>query len=243
MWDSVLPKTYGVLVAVVSHSSFGRIVIIQRRQSEHLLTTTGSYRLCRRMISELGTIHIFHSYWKHPNSVTSRHRVSRNYYAICWKNCGVVQSLHLVGEVVEYTACFYLSNVRARGARTRRFITAFTTGRHRFLYWASRIQSTPPPASLPKIHSDPILPSAPWFSKWPLFSCFYHQTFLNLYNFFTIEHSLLNFYSSFYTEIFFMWFPQISQTSLKQRIKLCKTLVRVPVEIASVSDRIAVLVP
>jgi hypothetical protein len=60
---------------------------------------------------------------------------------------------------------------KLRGARTRRFITALTASRHRSLSWASRITSIthpPPPANLPKIDSDPILPTTPWSSEWSL---------------------------------------------------------------------------
>jgi hypothetical protein len=46
------------------------------------------------------------------------------------------------------------------GARTRRFITAFTTARQRSLSWARWIHSTPPPpTNLPKVHFDPIYAS------------------------------------------------------------------------------------
>jgi hypothetical protein len=56
-----------------------------------------------------------------------------------------------------------------RGARTRRFITAFTTTRQRSLSSASWIHSAPPPpANLPKVHFDPIFPSTPWSFKWSL---------------------------------------------------------------------------
>jgi hypothetical protein len=50
---------------------------------------------------------------------------------------------------------------------------------HRSLSWVSGIQFTPP-ASLPKIHSDPILPSTPWSSEWPLSFGLAHQNFVHI---------------------------------------------------------------
>jgi hypothetical protein len=38
------------------------------------------------------------------------------------------------------------------------------------------VESTPPTANLPKIRSDPILPSTPWPSKWSLSLELSHQT-------------------------------------------------------------------
>jgi hypothetical protein len=50
------------------------------------------------------------------------------------------------------------------GARTRRFITAFTTGRTGSC--PDRVESnTHPSENIPKILSDPILPSTLWFSE------------------------------------------------------------------------------
>jgi hypothetical protein len=46
------------------------------------------------------------------------------------------------------------------GARTQRFISAFTTARHRSVSWASRIQSTPLPANLKYCDSYVISTSA-----------------------------------------------------------------------------------
>jgi hypothetical protein len=55
-----------------------------------------------------------------------------------------------------------------RGAGPRRFITAFTT--------AEPVEYNPQsPASLPKIHSDPFLPSTPWSYEWSLSLGFSHQ--------------------------------------------------------------------
>jgi hypothetical protein len=51
-----------------------------------------------------------------------------------------------------------------RGARTGRFITALTTARHQSLSWDNPIHP-PPQDSLPKIHSDSILPPTPWSSE------------------------------------------------------------------------------
>jgi hypothetical protein len=64
--------------------------------------------------------------------------------------------------VLTFTVTKYL-----RGPRTRRFITAFTTVRHRSLSWASWIHSTPL-TNLRKVHSDPTAPSTPRSSEWPL---------------------------------------------------------------------------
>jgi hypothetical protein len=62
------------------------------------------------------------------------------------------------------------------------FITAFTTAHHRQLPWANWIHTTP--VNLPKIHSDSILPPAPWSSEWSLsFTSFPTKTFYNLLSF------------------------------------------------------------
>jgi hypothetical protein len=70
----------------------------------------------------------------------------------------------------------YIATIKTnslRGARTRRFITALTTARHRSLSWTSRIQSTPPkPISLryvliPSSHLRLGLPSGLFPSDFP----------------------------------------------------------------------------
>jgi hypothetical protein len=49
------------------------------------------------------------------------------------------------------------------------------------------VESNPhPPASLPKIHSDPILPPTPWSSKWSLSFGLSHQ---NLVHFSLLTHA------------------------------------------------------
>jgi hypothetical protein len=65
-----------------------------------------------------------------------------------------------------------------RGARTRRSMTVFATARNRSLSWASRIQFTPP-ANLPKIHSDSILPSTSWPPEWSLSFGLSHQNLVH----------------------------------------------------------------
>jgi hypothetical protein len=65
-----------------------------------------------------------------------------------------------------------------RGARTRRFITAFTTARQRSLSWARWIHSpTPPPQpiNLLMVHFEPILPSTPWSFKRSFYFGLSHQ--------------------------------------------------------------------
>jgi hypothetical protein len=55
-----------------------------------------------------------------------------------------------------------------------------TIARNRSLSWASRFQFKPP-ASFPKIHSDPILHSMPWSSEWSFSFGLPHQNFVQFF--------------------------------------------------------------
>jgi hypothetical protein len=82
------------------------------------------------------------------------------------------------GSLCSWACVYYYDWLR--GTRTRRFITAFTRARQRSLSWARWIHSTSPsPAYLPKVHSNPILPSTPWSSKWSLSFGLSHQNSLH----------------------------------------------------------------
>jgi hypothetical protein len=81
----------------------------------------------------------------------------------------VAFKLLLVGTHGTFQLFQLLSQLRS--ARTRRFATVFTRARHRSLL--SHLDSIyTPPANFPKIHSDHILTSTPWSSRWSLsFPC------------------------------------------------------------------------
>jgi hypothetical protein len=90
------------------------------------------------------------------------------------KLLALAYSMHYDGVRIWGTDWYALMELR--GARIRRFITAFPTTRHRSLSWATWIQSTPPqPVSLRSI----LIASSHRFSEWSFSFGLSHQHFVH----------------------------------------------------------------
>jgi hypothetical protein len=91
--------------------------------------------------------------------------LSQRYLPLSWQHRNGNVGIKLLGVFFYSWVQFCSVPNYVCGARTRRFITALTTARQRSISWASWNHSRPP-ANLPKVQFDPILPSTPWSPKW-----------------------------------------------------------------------------
>jgi hypothetical protein len=116
--------------------------------------------VCDGQIHLISRAYAHHTQWKQLSSEQSPPKSFHSLYADTGMHdlvCGAWASQPCLLLCESHANNFILGAtgkgiIKLRGARTRRFITALTTARHRSLSWDSRIQSTPPkPISLRSI--------------------------------------------------------------------------------------------